>query len=218
MQKQQKLQTIVDSGVVAVIRGMEADKVVNIVDALLEGGVKAIEITLNTPGAIDLIEEVSEKVENTEAIVGAGTVLDGETARSAILAGAEFVFAPNLNQDVIEVCNRYGTVVIPGVMTPTEIVNAYQAGADLVKVFPAGVLGPKYIKSVKGPLDHIPMMPTGGVNLDNAADFIEAGVVALGVGSDLIDKEAIAEGNYKVITEKAKQLTQVVKETKESLT
>lgn len=217
MEKQENLQTIIDSGVIAVIRGMEVDKVVNIVDALLEGGVKALEITLNSPGAIDLIEEVSERVKDTDAIVGAGTVLDGETARAAILAGAEFVFAPNLNQDVIEVCNRYGKVVIPGVMTPTEIVNAYQAGADLVKIFPAGVMGPKYIKSVKGPLNHIPMMPTGGVGLDNAADFIEAGVVALGVGSALMDKEAIAEENYEVITEKAKKLTQIVEETRNTL-
>lgn len=217
MEKQENLQIIIDSGVIAVIRGMEVDKVVNIVDALLEGGVKALEITLNSPGAIDLIEEVSERVKDTDAIVGAGTVLDGETARAAILAGAEFVFAPNLNQDVIEVCNRYGKVVIPGVMTPTEIVNAYQAGADLVKIFPAGVMGPKYIKSVKGPLNHIPMMPTGGVGLDNAADFIEAGVVALGVGSALMDKEAIAEENYEVITEKAKKLTQIVEETRNTL-
>jgi len=217
VEKQENLQTIIDSGVIAVIRGMEVDKVVNIVDALLEGGVKALEITLNSPGAIDLIEEVSERVKDTDAIVGAGTVLDGETARAAILAGAEFVFAPNLNQDVIEVCNRYGKVVIPGVMTPTEIVNAYQAGADLVKIFPAGVMGPKYIKSVKGPLNHIPMMPTGGVGLDNAADFIEAGVVALGVGSALMDKEAIAEENYEVITEKAKKLTQIVEETRNTL-
>jgi 2-dehydro-3-deoxyphosphogluconate aldolase/(4S)-4-hydroxy-2-oxoglutarate aldolase len=217
VEKQENLQTIIDSGVIAVIRGMEVDKVVNIVDALLEGGVKALEITLNSPGAIDLIEEVSERVKDTDAIVGAGTVLDGETARAAILAGAEFVFAPNLNQDVIEVCNRYGKVVIPGVMTPTEIVNAYQAGADLVKIFPAGVMGPKYIKSVKGPLNHIPMMPTGGVGLDNAADFIEAGVVALGVGSALMDKEAIAEENYEVITENAKKLTQIVEETRNTL-
>jgi 2-dehydro-3-deoxyphosphogluconate aldolase/(4S)-4-hydroxy-2-oxoglutarate aldolase len=217
VEKQENLQIIIDSGVIAVIRGMEVDKVVNIVDALLEGGVKALEITLNSPGAIDLIEEVSERVKDTDAIVGAGTVLDGETARAAILAGAEFVFAPNLNQDVIEVCNRYGKVVIPGVMTPTEIVNAYQAGADLVKIFPAGVMGPKYIKSVKGPLNHIPMMPTGGVGLDNAADFIEAGVVALGVGSALMDKEAIAEENYEVITEKAKKLTQIVEETRNTL-
>lgn len=217
MEKQENLQIIIDSGVIAVIRGMEVDKVVNIVDALLEGGVKALEITLNSPGAIDLIEEVSERVKDTDAIVGAGTVLDGETARAAILAGAEFVFAPNLNQDVIEVCNRYGKVVIPGVMTPTEIVNAYQAGADLVKIFPAGVMGPKYIKSVKGPLNHIPMMPTGGVGLDNAADFIEAGVVALGVGSALMDKEAIAEENYEVITENAKKLTQIVEETRNTL-
>jgi len=217
VEKQENLQIIIDSGVIAVIRGMEVDKVVNIVDALLEGGVKALEITLNSPGAIDLIEEVSERVKDTDAIVGAGTVLDGETARAAILAGAEFVFAPNLNQDVIEVCNRYGKVVIPGVMTPTEIVNAYQAGADLVKIFPAGVMGPKYIKSVKGPLNHIPMMPTGGVGLDNAADFIEAGVVALGVGSALMDKEAIAEENYEVITENAKKLTQIVEETRNTL-
>ncbi|AGB42400.1 Entner-Doudoroff aldolase [Halobacteroides halobius DSM 5150] len=217
MEKQENLQTIIDSGVVAVIRGMEVDKVVNIVDALLEGEVKALEITLNSPGAINLIEEVSERVEDTDAIVGAGTVLDGETARDAILAGAEFIFAPNLNQDVIKVCNRYGKVVVPGVMTPTEIVNAYQVGADLVKVFPAGVMGPKYIKSIKGPLDHIPMMPTGGVGIDNAADFIEAGVVALGVGSALMDKEAIANENYEVITEKAKKLTQIVEETRESL-
>ncbi|MBM7556866.1 bifunctional 4-hydroxy-2-oxoglutarate aldolase/2-dehydro-3-deoxy-phosphogluconate aldolase [Halanaerobacter jeridensis] len=212
MRKERTLKKITDSGVVAVIRGMEADKVVNVVDALLEGGVKALEITLNTDGAIDLIEEITNRVEDTEAIVGAGTVLDGETARAAILAGAEFVFAPNLNQDVIEVCNRYGKLVIPGVMTPTEIVNAYESGADLVKVFPAGVMSPEYIKSIKGPLDHIPMMPTGGVSLDNAEDFIKAGVEALGVGGALMNEAAIKNKNYEVITEKAKQLTKVVED------
>ncbi|WP_408955403.1 bifunctional 4-hydroxy-2-oxoglutarate aldolase/2-dehydro-3-deoxy-phosphogluconate aldolase [Natroniella sp. ANB-PHB2] len=217
MKKQENLKTILDSGVIAVIRGMEVDKMIKVVEALQEGGIKALEITLNTPGALDMIKELAVKLEDTDVVVGAGTVLDGETARAAILAGAEFVFAPNLNCDVIEVCNRYGKIVIPGVMTPTEIVNAYQAGADLVKVFPAKVVGPGFIKSVKGPLDHIPMMPTGGVNLDNAADFIEAGSVALGVGGSLLDQEAIDNQNYEVLTEKAKQFVQIVEETRESL-
>ncbi|MCK8816725.1 bifunctional 2-keto-4-hydroxyglutarate aldolase/2-keto-3-deoxy-6-phosphogluconate aldolase [Natroniella sulfidigena] len=217
MKKQENLETILESGVIAVIRGTEVDKMVKIVEALQEGGIKALEVTLNTPGALDMIKELAVKLEDTDVVVGAGTVLDGETARAAILAGAEFVFAPNLNYDVIEVCNRYGKIVIPGVMTPTEIVNAYQAGADLVKVFPAKVVGPGFIKSVKGPLDHIPMMPTGGVNLDNAADFIEAGSVALGVGGSLLDQEAIDNEDYEVLTEKAKQFVQVVEETRESL-
>jgi len=210
--KQKKIDAVLESGVVAVLRGTQADKMVKIAQALLAGGVKALEITLDNPAALDIIKELSVELKDTEAIVGAGTVLDGETARAAILAGSEFVFCPTLNQEVIKVCNRYGKVVIPGVLTPTEMISAYEAGADLVKVFPAGVMGAKYIKSVKGPLSHIPIITTGGINLDNAGDFIKAGATAIGAGGSLIDKEAIAQENYQLLTKKAKEFVKIVQE------
>ncbi|GAB6099531.1 bifunctional 4-hydroxy-2-oxoglutarate aldolase/2-dehydro-3-deoxy-phosphogluconate aldolase [Halanaerocella petrolearia] len=217
MNKVQTLEKITESGVVAVLRGTKLEQMIKIVEALQAGGIKAFEITLDNPDALEMIAELSAELEETDALVGAGTVLDGETARSAILAGAEFVFGPTLNQEMIEVCKRYGKVVIPGVLTPTEIINAYQAGADLVKLFPAGTMGSRYIKSVKGPLGHVPIMPTGGVNLDNVADFIEAGVEAVGAGSALLDKEAIAKEEYQVLTEKAENFIQIIEETRERI-
>ena len=204
-QRHEDLERIAESGVVAVLRGVEADTVIDIAEALREGGVTAIEITADTPGVLEMISEVSASFSGSETIIGAGTVLDPETARSALLSGAEFVVTPTLDEEVIEVCNRYGSVVAPGVMTPTEALRGYEEGADLVKVFPASTLGPGHLKSMKGPLGQIPMMPTGGVDLDNVADFIEAGAVGVGVGSSLVDGEAVERGDFEALTGTARE-------------
>lgn len=210
MSAQNSLQRIVDSGVIAVLRGANADTVVDTAVALREGGVTAIEVTADTPGAIEMISDVADELDGDETIVGAGTVLDSETCRSALLAGAEFVVSPSLHEDVIETCNRYGAPVAPGVMTPTEAVRAYECGADVVKVFPASTLGPGHLSSMKGPLGQIPMIPTGGVTVDNAGDYIEAGAVAVGAGSALVDDEACANGDFETITETARRFSEAV--------
>jgi 2-dehydro-3-deoxyphosphogluconate aldolase/(4S)-4-hydroxy-2-oxoglutarate aldolase len=201
---------IVDSGVVAVLRGIEAGTAVEVAEALHAGGVDAIEVTADTPGAIEMVADLATAFDDPEVVVGAGTVLDSETATAAIRAGAEFVVSPTLEPDVIETANRYGAVSAPGVLTPTEALSAVEYGADLVKVFPAGSVGPEYVASIRGPLDQLPIVPTGGVDLDNAADFIEAGAVAVGVGSALVDDRAIAEGDYDVLTETARAFVETV--------
>ncbi|XVH30948.1 bifunctional 4-hydroxy-2-oxoglutarate aldolase/2-dehydro-3-deoxy-phosphogluconate aldolase [Haloferacaceae archaeon DSL9] len=201
---------LVDSGVVAVLRGVDADTLIEIADALCEGGVTAVEITADTPGATDMIRDVTASFSAGETIVGAGTVLDAETARATMLAGAEFVVSPSLHEDVIEVCNRYGTLVAPGIMTPTEAIRGYEAGADLVKVFPASTLGPSHLKSIKGPLGQVPLMPTGGVDLDNAADFIDAGAECVGAGGALVDDAAVARGDFDELTETARRFSETI--------
>ncbi|WP_058365310.1 bifunctional 4-hydroxy-2-oxoglutarate aldolase/2-dehydro-3-deoxy-phosphogluconate aldolase [Haloparvum sedimenti] len=206
------LQRIEDSGVVAVLRGVPADQLIDIADALREGGVTAIEVTADTPGVVDLIDEVSSSFADGETTIGAGTVIDAETARNVQLAGAEFVVSPSLHEDVIETCNRYGTVVAPGVMTPTEAITAYEAGADFVKVFPAATVGPGHVSAIKGPLSQIPIMPTGGVGLDNAGEFVDAGAFAVGAGSALVDYDAAERGDFESITETARQFTETVAE------
>ncbi|RKO67028.1 bifunctional 4-hydroxy-2-oxoglutarate aldolase/2-dehydro-3-deoxy-phosphogluconate aldolase [Desulfofundulus salinus] len=198
------------SGVVAVVRGAKAESILNIARALKAGGVTAIEITVDAPGAMEMIKQLTSGL-GDEVWVGAGTVLDGETARLAILAGAEFIVSPSLHPDVITTCKRYGKIIIPGAMTPTEIVKAYELGGDVIKVFPAGVLGPQYIKDVRGPLGHIPLIPTGGVDLHNAADFIRAGCIAIGVGGSLISRKDVVEGNWESITKKARQFVETVR-------
>jgi 2-dehydro-3-deoxyphosphogluconate aldolase/(4S)-4-hydroxy-2-oxoglutarate aldolase len=205
------LQRIARSGIIAVMRGMQADTVIQVARALRAGGVEALEVTLDAPGALRMIEEVTATLGN-EALVGAGTVLDPETARASILAGADFIFTPALNVEVIALANRYGKVVIPGVMTPTEIVQACSAGAPAVKIFPAGVLGPGYLRQVRGPLPQVPMIPTGGISSENDAQFIQAGAMAVGVGGALVDLKAITTGRFEVITENAKALVRVVQE------
>ncbi|MFC5277432.1 bifunctional 4-hydroxy-2-oxoglutarate aldolase/2-dehydro-3-deoxy-phosphogluconate aldolase [Halorubrum rubrum] len=206
------LSRIVDSGVVAVLRGVPADQLIGIAEALREGGVTAVEITADTPGVADLIEDVSGSFDDDEVVIGTGTVLDSETARTTLMAGAEFVVSPSLHEDVIETCNRYGAVSAPGVMTPTEAVRGYEAGADFVKVFPAKTVGPAHIGAMKGPLGQIPMMPTGGVGPDNAADFVEAGAFAVGAGGALVDYDAAERGEYEEITEAAREFTRIVEE------
>ena len=206
------IQTIRAVGVIPVVRAQSADEAIAAIDAIREGGIPILEITMTVPGAVGVIEEVSRRYGN-EAVVGAGTVLDGETARTCILAGARFVVSPSLNLETIEVCRRYGIAVMPGALTPTEVVQAWSAGADFVKVFPAGAVGgASYIKSLKAPLPQIELVPTGGVSLKTAADFIKAGASALGVGADLVDVQAIRDGNQSVITERAQEFVRIVRE------
>ncbi|WP_424013949.1 bifunctional 4-hydroxy-2-oxoglutarate aldolase/2-dehydro-3-deoxy-phosphogluconate aldolase [Halorubrum xinjiangense] len=200
-----------DSGVVAVLRGVPADQLIEITEALREGGVTAVEITADTPDVAEKLGEVTGSFDD-EVVVGTGTVLDSETARTTLMAGAEFVVSPSLHEDVIETCNRYGAVSAPGVMTPTEAVRGYEAGADFVKVFPAKTVGPAHLGAMKGPLGQIPMMPTGGVSPDNAADYIDAGAFAVGAGGALVDYDAAERGDYEVITETAREFTRVVEE------
>jgi 2-dehydro-3-deoxyphosphogluconate aldolase/(4S)-4-hydroxy-2-oxoglutarate aldolase len=206
------IQTIRDIGIIPVVRAQSADEAMKAIDAIREGGISILEITMTVPGAIGVIEAVSKRY-GSEALVGAGTVLDGETARACILAGARFVVSPSLNLETIEVCRRYGIAVMPGALTPTEVVQAWSAGADFVKVFPAGAVGgASYIKSLKAPLPQIELVPTGGVSLKTAADFIKAGASALGVGADLVDVKAIREGQQSLITERAREFVRIVRE------
>ena len=205
------LSRLVDSGVVAVLRGVEADQLIGITEALREGGVTAVEITADTPDVAEKLGDVAGSFDD-EVVVGTGTVLDSETARTTLMAGAEFVVSPSLHEDVIETCNRYGAVTAPGVMTPTEAIRGYEAGADFVKVFPAKTVGPAHLGAMKGPLGQIPMMPTGGVSPDNAADYIDAGAFAVGAGGSLVDYDAAERGDYEAITETAREFVQVVEE------
>ena len=205
------LSRLADAGVVAVLRGVDADQLIGITEALREGGVTAVEITADTPGVAEKLREVTGSF-GDEVVVGTGTVLDSETARTTLLAGAEFVVSPSLHEDVIETCNRYGAVTAPGVMTPTEAIRGYEAGADFVKVFPAKTVGPSHLGAMKGPLGQIPMMPTGGVSPDNAGDYVEAGAFAVGAGGALVDYDAAERGDYDEITETAREFVKVVEE------
>ena len=217
MNKSEIMQHIAEIGVIPVVRAESADIALRAIDAIQAGGISVLEITMTVPGAIRIIEEVAQKL-GSKAIVGAGTVLDEVTARQCILAGAQFIVSPALNLDTISCCHRYGIVVIPGAMTPTEVVTASSAGADWVKVFPAGALGgPSYIKALKAPLPHIQLVPTGGVSLKTAADFILAGATALGVGTDLVDTKALRDGEDRLITQRARQFVEVVREARSEL-
>lgn len=215
--KEKNLARLIDSGVIAVVRVPDASQLIKLAEALEKGGVTSIEFTMTTPGALKMIEEAAGTFRD-RILLGAGTVLDGETARAAILAGAEYVVSPNLSLDLIRICRRYGKVVIPGALTPTEILAAWEAGADLVKVFPAvAVGGPKYIKSLLAPLPQVKLLPTGGVDVTNAGEFIKAGAVAIGVGGKLVDKKLVAEGRFDLITENARQLVKTVVEAREQM-
>jgi 2-dehydro-3-deoxyphosphogluconate aldolase/(4S)-4-hydroxy-2-oxoglutarate aldolase len=212
MDRAQIIAIVEELGVIPVVRAASADEAMRAIDAIKEGGISVLEITMTVPGAVGVIEEVVKRY-GSDVTVGAGTVLDPETARVCILAGAQFVVSPALNVDTIAICRRYGVPVIPGTLTPTEVVTAWTAGADLVKVFPAGSMGgASYIKNLKGPLPQIKLIPTGGVSLKTAADFIKAGASALGVGTDLVDVKAIRAGEAHVITERAKQFLEIVRE------
>jgi 2-dehydro-3-deoxyphosphogluconate aldolase/(4S)-4-hydroxy-2-oxoglutarate aldolase len=206
------LQRLVDSGVVAVMRGADADTILEVATALKDGGVTAFEITADNPDAMGLIDEVSASFDESEAIVGAGTVLDSGTARAAITSGAEFVVGPTFDAGVVETCNRYGVPVAPGVLTPTEALTAYEAGADLAKVFPASSMGPGHLSSIAGPLPQIPLMPTGGIDVGNAAEYIRAGAAVVGAGSALMDDDAVAAGDFESITGTAREFTRTIED------
>jgi len=203
------LKKVEESGVIAVIRLTDVKKLGQIVDALSAGGLNALEITMTTPGALDIMKTLSASL-SEDFLIGAGTVLDSETARMAILAGAQFIVGPTLNIDVIKMAHRYDKVVIPGAFTPTEILTAWDYGADVVKVFPATAVGPKYFKDVKGPLPQVKLTPTGGVSLENAAEFIRCGAFCLGVGSALLNKSMIAESDWDGLANNAKAFKDAV--------
>lgn len=212
--KDESLELMLETGVVGVIRTESSRELLQVAEAIREGGVRCIEIAMTTPGALRVIEEVAAELD--DVLVGAGTVLDPETARMAILAGAEFIVSPTLNFKVIALAKRYGKVVAPGTFSPTEILSAWEAGADIVKVFPATRLGPQYFRDIKAPLPQVRLMPTGGVDASNAADFIRAGADLICVGSALIDKKAIEAGRFEVLTENARKLIEAVKAGRES--
>lgn len=197
--KIENLQTILDSKVIAIIRADDSARLMDVVEALINGGIRALEFTMTTPGALDAIKATSERF-GDKLLVGVGSVLDAETARAAILSGAEFIVSPIFKPELVTMANRYSKVVLPSAYTPTEVVTAWEAGADLIKLFPADIGGPAYIKAIKAPLPQIPLVPVGGVNLDNAADFIKAGAVAVGVGGSLVKKEFLKSGDFEGLT------------------
>ncbi|HHT69526.1 MAG TPA: bifunctional 4-hydroxy-2-oxoglutarate aldolase/2-dehydro-3-deoxy-phosphogluconate aldolase [Firmicutes bacterium] len=210
MSKEQTIAAIRETGIVAVIRADGEAELLDTTVALNQGGVKALELTMTSPGALDVLKEVSRRLTG-EAILGIGSVLDAETARLAILAGAQFVVSPILNYDIITMCQRYSIPCIPGAFTPTEILNAWQAGADVVKVFPATKLGPGYLKDIKGPLPQVKLTPTGGINLENTGDFIRAGAEFVGVGGALVNKELIKSKNWTALSSLATQFIDEVR-------
>lgn len=204
------LKAVGETGVVAIIRLDRADELLPVARAIKAGGVVAIEFTMTTPGALDTLAQAAREL-GDEVILGAGTVLDPETARASILAGAQFIVAPTVNPNTIDLCRRYSVVSMPGAMTPTEILTAWEAGADVVKVFPARGLGPEYIKDVLAPLPQVRLLPTGGVDEPNVAAYFRAGAFAVGVGGRLVDRRAVAEGDWPSITEAARRLIAAVK-------
>ena len=215
MNKSEVLKQIRDTGIIPVVRATTADEAMRAIDAIREGGIAVLEITMTVPGAVGVIEQVAARFGN-DALVGAGTVLDAETAKACISAGAQFIVSPALNTETIAYCRKQDVAVMPGALTPTEVVQAWNAGADFVKVFPAGAVGgASYIKALKAPLPQIELVPTGGVSLKTAADFIRAGATALGVGTDLVDIKAIREGQSSLITERAKQFVEIVRQARE---
>ena len=212
MNKSEVLKRIREIGVVPVVRAASADEAVRAVEAIKEGGISVIEITMTVPGAVRVIEEVAKRF-GSEVTVGAGTVLDAETARACMLAGAQFIISPALNLDTIEICRRYSVAVMPGALTPTEVLTAWSAGADVVKVFPCNAVGGAgYLKSLKAPFPQVEMIPTGGVSLKTAADFIKSGASALGVGSDLVNLDAIRAGESEKVTQAARAYLEAVRE------
>jgi 2-dehydro-3-deoxyphosphogluconate aldolase/(4S)-4-hydroxy-2-oxoglutarate aldolase len=216
MSKEDQLRQVLDCGIVAVVRSQDSHQLVEVVRALADGGVTVAEITMTVPGALDVVKATRAAL-GDRVLLGAGTILDPETARAAILAGAEYIVAPTVNLEVIKLCQRYDKLVMPGAFTPTEILAAWEAGADIVKVFPADVVGPAFFKAVRGPLPQIRMMPTGGVDLTTASAFLKAGACCLGVGGQLVEPAAVAARNFTRIRELAEQYVAVVKETRAGL-
>src|SRR5438094_4831221 len=211
MSKESQLQQVLDCGIVAVVRSPDSQQLVEVCRALAEGGISVVEITMSVSNALDVLKQVRQAL-GDRLLLGAGTVLDAETARAVLLAGAEYVVAPTLNLDVIRLCRRYDKLVMPGAFSPTEVLIAWEAGADIVKVFPADVVGPAYFKALRGPLPQIRLMPTGGVDLNTAASFLQAGACCLGIGSQLVEPRAVAERNFDRIRDLASQYVAIVRQ------
>lgn len=217
MNKSEVLKRIRDTGLIPVVRAESSDQALRAVAALKTGGLEILEITMTVPGAVEVIRTLAAEC-GSETLIGAGTVLDPKTAQACIRAGARFIVSPALNEETIEFCRAQDVAIFPGALTPTEVVRAWQAGADAVKVFPAGAVGgASYLKALKAPLPQIELIPTGGVSLKTAADFIKAGAMALGVGADLVDPQALREGNDTLITERTRQFLEIVQVTRASL-
>ncbi len=217
MSKQKTLSSILDIGIVPIIRAGSAEAAIQAAEAVYRGGIRAVEITMTVPGALRALEKVADLF-GDRMTLGAGTVLDPETARAAMLAGAEFFVTPALKLSTIEICKRYSKVIMPGALTPTEVQTAWEAGADLVKIFPCGnVGGPKYIRALKAPFPQIEMVPTGGVNLETAGDFLRAGAAAVAVGSEMVNAQALADGNLQAIEEAARKFLAVVTEARKAM-
>jgi 2-dehydro-3-deoxyphosphogluconate aldolase/(4S)-4-hydroxy-2-oxoglutarate aldolase len=210
MKKYEKLNLIRETGIVAIMRAKSSEQLIAAADAIKMGGVRVIEVTMTTPGALSVIEAAKKKY-GDEVLFGAGSVLDPETARAAILAGAGFIVAPTLKLDVVALCNRYSVPVMPGCYTPTEILTAWEAGADMVKLFPASVGGADLLKAILAPLPQVELVPVGGVDLNTAADFIRKGATALGVGSSLINQKLLDDGNMAELTRRAAAFIEEVK-------
>ncbi len=215
MKKHETVAGILESGVVAVVRAESKDQGYKIIEAVKEGGIKALEITLTVPGAVDIIKELVEAYKDEDVIIGAGTVLDSESARACILAGAKYIVSPCLDAEMIKLCNRYAIPVMPGVFTPKECKEALELGVDVLKVFPGNAFGPSIISAFRGPLPQGNYMPTGGVSLDNVSEWIKAGAVAVGAGSVLT--KGAKTGDYALVTETAKKFVTAVKEAREAL-
>ncbi len=207
--KEDPLARVLRSGLVAILRAPSGEKLADAAEALLAGGVEVLEVTFTVPKAEQVLETVASRL-GDKVLLGAGTVLDAATARVAIGAGAQFLVSPTLQLDVIRTCKRYGKLSMPGAFTPTEIVAAWEAGADIVKVFPSDCVGPQYLKALRGPLPQIRLMPTGGINAENAGDFLRAGACALGVGGALAETKALMEGDLKRIEDQARRFVQAV--------
>jgi len=199
-----------ETGVIAVLRGIQGDKIAAVASAIRDGGIRCVEITLDSPTAIEDIRQLSRDVEGI--VVGVGTVLDASSARQAILAGAKFIVTPTVELDVVRMARRYGAGVIMGAMTPTEALRAWEGGCDLVKVFPANILGPRFVKALRGPLAQISLAPTGGISCENAGEFIRAGAQIVCVGGWLTDSKAIMEGRFEVLCDRAREITAAVRE------
>ena len=202
MKKHEKLDIIRATGVIAIMRANSSEQLITAADAIKAGGVKVIEVTMTTPGALGVIEAAKARY-GAEVLFGAGSVLDPETARGAILAGADFVVAPTLNLDMVTMCNRYSIPVMPGCYTPTEALTAWEAGADMIKLFPASFGGAALVKAILAPLPQLEIVPVGGVNLETAADFIHKGAAALGVGSSLVNQKLLEAGDLAELTHRA---------------
>ena len=212
MEKHAAIQYVLDKCIVAVVRADSGgEELSRVVEAVAAGGVQCIEVTMTTPGALQCIEIASRNLAGSDALLGVGTVLDPETCRMAILAGAQYVVTPTLSIPVIQMARRYGKPIFAGAYTPTEILTAWENGADFIKVFPASIGGPDYIKALKGPLPQVPLVPTGGVELDNIGAFLKAGASALGVGGNLVSKKLVASRDYKGLTDNAKRFADAVR-------